>query len=480
MNTIKKLFTTNVGMKNQFITRPMRSKKHSFNAIWVLALVLFGALGFQNCQQEQVEESPEYRLATDLAIEWNYFALELERNTMGFRPPVGARMFAHVEMAAYEASLPALQGYKSLETFLQGYIPPPAPFGQGQFYLPASLNAAYAQILRDFFPTAPDFLKRKIEQLEQTHHEKFLQQAQEQVVRASAAFGKNVAQTVWAWSKTDREGHDAHLYNYDHGYEPLSCDGCWQPTGDHPKPALLPYWGRVRPFYTPVAEVPIRPPVAYQPDPGSEFYTEAMEVFSVTSPLSKENLWIAEFWSDDLPGLTLTPAGRWISIANQAFEQARPPFPLVIETYLKTALALNDAGIIVWHGKYEFNVERPETYIRERINPDWRVLHETPSFPAYPSGHAAFGASAAMVLSEALGAKFELTDRTHEKRPEFASTPRTYGSFMEMARENAASRVFLGVHFRMDCKEGLRLGKIIGKKTADLELVRKEAAMLKR
>jgi len=124
-------------------------------------------------------------------------------------------------------------------------------------------------------------------------------------------------------------------------------------------------------------------------------------------------------------------------------------------------------------------VERPETYIRKQINPDWKSLHETPSFPAYPSGHAAFGAAAAEVLTDALGNKFELTDRTHEKRPEFAGTPRSYSSFAEMAQENAASRVLLGVHYRMDCEEGLRLGKIIGKKVVDLPLYRKEVAVLK-
>jgi len=220
-------------------------------------------------------------------------------------------------------------------------------------------------------------------------------------------------------------------------------------------------------------------PAAYEEGLGSRFYTEAMEVYTVSKPLSKENRWIAEFWSDDLPGLTMSPSARWISIANQAFEKARPPFPLVMETYLKTAIALCDAGIIVWKGKYTFNVERPETYIQKQINPDWKSLHETPSFPAYPSGHAAFGAAAAEVLTDALGSKFELTDRTHEKRPEFAGTPRSFSSFAEMAQENAASRVLLGVHYSMDCEEGLRLGKIIGKKVVSLPLFRKEVSLLK-
>jgi len=469
-------------MRNRFFNSTNFQKTRLKKAVQRLlaVMVLASMLAAQNCSYDDLDEPYEYRSATEIALAWNRLGLDLERHTLGFRPPVAARMFAYVEMAAYEASLPGLRDYISMESYVSGYEKPDTKFGEGQFYLPASLNAAYAQMLRHFFPTAPASFQQQIDDLEKKNAQAFLAKTKEAQTEQSAAFGKLVASKVWAWSKTDREGNEGNLYNYDHGYEPSVCKGCWHPTGEHPSPALLPYWGRVRPFVIEISEIPIKNPVQYEESPGSKFYTEAMEVYSVSKPLSKENRWIAEFWSDDLPGLTMSPAGRWISITNQAFEKARPPFPLVIETYLKTALALCDAGILVWKGKYEYNLERPETYIRERINPNWKSLHETPSFPAYPSGHAAFGAAAAEVLSESLGRKFQLTDRTHENRPEFASTPRTYPSFAEMAQENAASRVLLGVHYRMDCEEGLRLGKIIGQKVVNLPLRRKEAAVMKR
>lgn len=443
-------------------------------ALSILSLLLF------NCKHEGQEEPAEFRQATDIALDWNHLALDLERHTLGYRPPVSARMFAYVEMTGYEASLPALHDYVSLETLLDGYKKPELHFQPDQFSLHASLNAAYAQILRHFFSTAPEKQLQQIDLLEKQYAETIQNTSSFLIAAQSIAFGKSVADKIWAWSKTDREGHEAHLYNYDHGYEPPNCEGCWQPTGEHPAPALLPYWGQVRWFVSNPAELSLKTPTPFEATPGSAFYTEAMEVYSVSQPLSKENLWIAEFWSDDHPGLTCSPSGRWISIANQAFEKARPSFPLVMETYLKTALALSDAGVLVWKGKYQFNVERPETYITQWINPSWKSLHDTPSFPAYPSGHAAFGAAAAEVLTDALGSKFEMTDRTHEKRPEFASTPRCYASFAEMAKENAASRVLLGVHYRMDCVEGLRLGKMVGQKVVGLQLTRKEAAVLKR
>lgn len=445
-----------------------------FWKITVMTAIFICLTFLQNCSPEKNDEPAEHRFATEIALEWNRLMLDLERHTPGYRPPVSARTFAYVEMAAYEASLPSLDGYVSLEDYCSGYA---KPFSPQNIYLPATLNVVYAQMLRSFFPNAPKKWQEKINRLESDFYQKIQKNAENQTIETSLAYGKSVAQAVWQWSATDAEGHNAFYLNFNTNYVPPACKGCWQPDKKHPMPALLPNWGKVRSFVVKVGDVSLIPPASFDEKPGSAFYTEAMEVFSVSQPLSKENLWIAELWSDDLPGLTVTPSGRWISIANQAIAQARPPFPQVMETYLKTALALCDASIVVWDSKYHFNLERPESYINRNIKADWAALHENPSFPAYPSGHSAFGAAAAEVLSAELGESFQLTDRTHEHRQEFVGKPRTYHSFAEMAKENAASRVLIGVHFRMDCEEGLRLGKMIGKKIVALPLQRNQASL---
>ncbi|MCC7466124.1 MAG: hypothetical protein IT261_07645, partial [Saprospiraceae bacterium] len=375
---------------------------------WLTAAGMVMAFIWQGCHLYPEPELPERKVATQMAIRWNQLILELERHTMGYRPPVSARMFAYVEMAAYEASLPDLPDHVSLEKFVSGYHKVEESFGEEQFVLPASLNAAYAAILRHFFATAPKSLLLEIDLLEQRNHQNILADYPQQVAGESAEYGKKVAEMVWEWSKTDKEGHNGHLYNYDHGYEPATCTGCWQPNGEHASPALLPYWGKVRTFLPEVTDISFKDPLPYDTHPGSGFYTEAMEVFSVSQPLSKENRWIAEFWSDDHPGLTSSPAARWISIANQALSKSEAPFPLVIETYVKSAMALHDAGVVVWSAKYQYNVERPESYIRKYINPDWTTIHPSPSFPSYPSGHAAFGTAVAEVLADVLGTQFDM------------------------------------------------------------------------
>ncbi|MBK9108299.1 MAG: phosphatase PAP2 family protein [Saprospiraceae bacterium] len=88
----------------------------------------------------------------------------------------------------------------------------------------------------------------------------------------------------------------------------------------------------------------------------------------------------------------------------------------------------------------------------------------TPPFPAYPSGHSTMGAAGAEALASVFGYSYSMTDRCHEGRVEFEGVPRTFGSLYEMALENAWSRVLLGVHWRMDCDEGVRYGTVIGRK----------------
>lgn len=443
-----------------------------------LVAAVCGMMIFPRCTVDHAIEPAEHRIAAELALEWNSLMLDLERHTPGYRPPVSARNFAYIEMAAYEASLPGMDDYVSLENFFPGYQKPKSDVDAGYFNLPASLTAAYAQTLRYFFSAAPQKWLEKIDRLEASSLQLARKRSDPRIIEQSVAYGKSVAGAVCLWSESDTVGHNGYMNNYVSDYTPPECRGCWQSCQKHPARALLPYWGRVRSFVVHSGRVAFKAPVPFDETPGSSFHTEAVEVFSVSQPLSRENRWIAELWSDDLPGLTVTPVGRWFSITNQAIAQARPSFGKVMETYLKVSLALCDASILVWRAKYDFNVERPETYIRRTIRPGWTPLHDNPPFPSYPSGHSAFGAAAAEVLSAQLGRAFQLTDRTHENRQEFVGTPRTYASFDEMAKENAASRVLIGVHFRMDCEEGLRLGKIVGQKVAELPLKRKEAAML--
>lgn len=407
--------------------------------------------------------------ARAICLGWNNLLLELERHTPGYRPPVSARMFAYVALSAYETALPALPGRRSLEKDLPGFQKTALSTENQTLNLPASLNACYAHIAARFFFNAEKTVLAQIDRLEKLYKNEF-QLNKNEYFTYSEKYGKSVAEQVWQYSMTDSIGHNGYLYNYDRQYQSPQCNGCWQSAEPDRIYALLPNWGKVRTFIVPLQAVPSQPPMPFSEKPGSPFYTEAMEVYSVSQTLSKENKWIAEFWSDDLEGFTLTPAGRWISIVNQVVEKTNPDFETTLQVYLKTSLALGDVAIHCWASKYQYNLERPQAYIQRIIDPNWLPLHGTPAFPAYPSGHACFGAAVATVLAHFFGDQYTLEDRTHQDRDEFVSTPRTFHAFSEMARENALSRIVGGVHYRMDCEEGLRIGQIIGQKIAVLPL----------
>jgi membrane-associated phospholipid phosphatase len=195
------------------------------------------------------------------------------------------------------------------------------------------------------------------------------------------------------------------------------------------------------------------------------------------NPEYPEDEWIADFWSDDCPTKTFTPAARWIAITNQLIEEKGARLDLAVFAYAKVGMGLNDAGVRCWHEKYRYNVLRPIDYIRQVMagQEGWNSImcptsgnFLTPNFPAYPSGHATFGGVAAEILTDLFGFNYAMTDRCHEGRVEFLSTPRSYKNFYEMAQENAYSRLPIGVHYKMDAEAGVELGYQIGRKINNL------------
>lgn len=163
--------------------------------------------------------------------------------------------------------------------------------------------------------------------------------------------------------------------------------------------------------------------------------------------------------------------------------------------------AMGDAGIHAWHYKYCYDLWRPIVGIREDdkacgpaavpdlgitppCNPFWKPLgaphsnearaNFTPPFPAYPSGHATFGAAALEILrlfyKQQLNLPFadnapdtlqfslvsdELDGRTTD--PDGSLRTRHHRKYLSLAQamyDNSVSRIFLGVHWRFDGTTG--------------------------
>ena len=180
-----------------------------------------------------------------------------------------------------------------------------------------------------------------------------------------------------------------------------------------------------------------------------------------------------------------------------------------------------DAAIEAWHYKFKFDLWRPVNGIRERgdrlgtdkkspastsIDPDadpfWEPLGApnsntvkkdfTPPFPAYPSGHATFGAA----MFEMLRLYFEIKpDQPDNCAFDFISDEmnglskdsrgnvrprhcRHHASLLDAMYDNALSRVYLGVHWRFDGTTAKSASEILDDKTGmgGIPLGRKVAA----
>lgn len=455
--------------------------KNSFRLPIFLLVSLAIVLLFPACQKDKTEQAGLAKdFNADVPLKWYQLFEEIDRYATGYRPPAAARALGYIGLAAYEAAVPGMPDHNSLATHFSGLSIPQVETGK-VYYWPAAVNAAYHTIISNFYPHIQSSHLAKVAQLNQNFENEFSAQVNSEIYKRSVDFGKAVAEAVTAWSETDAIGHNGYLDAHPASYVPPAGPGLWQPTWPDYTPALFPYWGKVRPFAMKKDDLLAKPPLPWSEGPNSQLYNQAKEtqiwVNKIKAGQDGEAHWIAEFWSDDFGGVTFTPAGRWIAIANQVVVLENASLETAVELYAKMGMALCDVGIAVWNSKFIYNYERPIHFIRRNFDSNWESIMNnpatgvngiTPEFPAYPSGHSGFGGAAATVLTDIFGFNYAFTDYCHQNRTEFKGTPRSFNTFIDMAVENAYSRIPLGVHFRMDCDEGLRQGYLAGQRVLDL------------
>ena len=411
--------------------------------------------------------------------QWTSVLLDLEQYAAGMRPNASARALAYIHLATYETLVPGMPNYISNDDRLQGFRIQDNERADDVNWLIA-LNACYAEVLDHFLLNVPEARKDQIDALENQLEDALSANVSNRLVNDSKEWGEYVARQVIRYSETDDEAEEQIQNPQPRSYEPPTGDGFWTYSAD-PERALFPYWESVRTFVISPNETTTVDPIEYSENPNSPYFAQMMEAYTENNAAKAEDgeqLWIAEFWSDDVEGIMMSPPARQISIAMQLAEQYELNLDETMALFVKVGFALNDAAVSTWKYKYEHMVMRPNVFIHEFIDPDFQtnlfrlVYWPNPSFPGYPSGHSSFASAAAGVFIDAFGNNTNFTDRTHEGRTEFRGTPRSYSTFTEMADENGYSRIPLGVHIRMDCTEGLRLGYEISDAVNGLQLQR--------
>jgi PAP2 superfamily len=429
--------------------------------------------------------------AVDIVMQWNQFALATIQNDFSSAglpvdepgPTKGSRALAIVQAAVYDAAVavdPIYTPYAPAGPLAQLFSTPPAAPGTS---ITAAVSQAAHDTLAALFP-----------------HQSATFDAELTVSLAGlptgpAELGEQLGATIAADMLGTRASDGS---NVNPPYTPGAQPGDWQPDPLHPAQAPVGVgWGSVTPFT-------IQSPALYQAPPppalGSPEYTAAFNYLKaiggdgVLTPTIRtpEQTLIGNFWSyDGSPGIG-TPPVAYNQIVEVIAQQQGNSLMQNARLFALVNLAMADAGIAAWYTKYTFNFWRPVTAIRDggtdgnpntQGDPNWTPLggamdngnpngpYYTPAFPAYTSGHAAFGAAMFQVVANFYGTNnisFNWTSDEYDRhtvdqygftRPEVT---RHYDTLSQAMYENAQSRLYLGIHWPWDRDAGMVQGTEIG------------------
>lgn len=443
----------------------MKHQHLLLSLIWGALLVTLWACN--NTSHSSMEEIPDYKPVVESTKN-----LTRAQVVDHFTPPVAARNYAYSALAAYEAVAVFRNDIKSFTGVINGFssaflpkdIPDAASVDISLIY-----QEAYARVAQKFVYT-----ESVIDSFIRYRRSDYMELLPKEIYENSLTWAHRVADSVLAYASYD---HYRETRNFPQ-FVVSEAHGEWKPTGPDFLPAIEPYWNRVRPFFLDSAsQCRIDPPSAYDTSKGSVFRNELEEVIQVVNETDEEKTWIANFW-DCNPNISnrmghviyftqkMSPGGHWMHIALQACQAKE--YDLYSSAYLTAFLSmgLHDAFISCWDEKYRSNYIRPETVIKEYINPNWEPLLQTPAFPEYPSGHSVVSAAGATILSALVG-DFSFTDSTEQS---FNIQPRRFSSFRQASDEAAISRLYGGIHYMPAIREGVKMGNAVGAHVMKFEL----------
>lgn len=430
----------------------------------IVALCIICSLSSMFTKAEHVNnETPSPVTASDYAQAVKTITDVMIVDVIG--PAAAARYYAYANIAAYQVLYQlAHPTEKNLADVLNQYPGMDDVKAAGKI---ASSYAALYALVRVGEEMLPSGFMLAEEEIKLTARLKKKLRLKKDVIRASQIFADSIVARVLKYALADN-------YHKTSGYmrfTPGSFEGAWKPTPPAYMEAYEPHWKTLRPFILDSSSQ-FKPasPVPYDAQKGSPFYLLANEVYQKGNTLSDQEREIANFW--DCNPFTLmqkghvsfgtkkiSPAGHWMGITGLACKQKNIPFMETAKFHLYVALTMADAFISCWDEKFRSNRIRPETFINENIDRNWRPVLQTPPFPEYTSGHSVVSAAVAIVLSACLGEQFQFVDTIEV---EFGLPARPFESFKQAAAEAAISRLYGGIHFRDAVNQGLKQGEAIG------------------
>ena len=188
----------------------------------------------------------------------------------------------------------------------------------------------------------------------------------------------------------------------------------------------------MRPYYL-TSTAQFRPPV-----PTNDLTGPVNEVIAIVNARTAAQEAISRFWN--LSNGTITALGYWDQQATAYIQEFGLDERDAAHVFALVNSAASDAVLGCWEAKYHYLVLRPWMVApNDLTNP--KLIIGRPNHPSYPSGHSCVSASAAAVLKEFFPSKAATLD--------------------QQVTEAGMSRIYAGIHYRMDVEEGQRLGRSV-------------------
>lgn len=432
---------------------------------------------------------------TDSILFWNQVALDASKEDFSSAPTAqpmpqqggptrNSRALAIIHLAMYDA----YAGIRTGSTYLQYGCTEKPSTSDAKIAQVAVATAAARTLIALFSRQTEQFLKT---------HQAFVAKLglMDADIQMGQVWGDRVANRILADRAQDGS-------NAPESYVPSPAPGRHRPDPLNASQGFLgPQWGQVRPFGIEalLEKVPGTPPPALDSDAYATDYKKVFEKGrDVGSTRTPRETSIGLFWAYDGARNIGVPPRLYNQVVRAIAQTSGSSEEQNAKLFAMVNVAMADAGIQCWHEKYTYNIWRPVLGIQEADrgwgptglgdgncntagDPYWLPLgaprtnqpdapSTTPSFPAYPSGHATFGTTAVYLTQLFLGLpdNFEFEFVSDELdgssvgeggvvRPRYNNKL----TLAEAIEENVLSRVYLGVHWEFDGREGERNGRAI-------------------
>jgi len=397
---------------------------------------------------------------------WYKFMAGLQLRNPSPPPPLNYRNFAYIGVGLFESVQPGIKGGSSFSPKLYQMPAMPKPDMSEDYLWSASANAAMARMFKLFLTGGTgltDANRVSVDSLEAANYGRFHALATDAVLQRSRDFGRSVATAIFNWSTTDNFTLSSV------GWVPPVFPGSWVPTSNPPTISAA-YLGNSRPLlkYSLTALAPPIP-VPYSIDPSSQFYKEAREVHDLggAGKATQANEATARWWADALgAGIGYPAPYHLISVITNVLEGQHAGLWKAAEVYAKTGIGMKDGPIITFRSKFHYNLLRPITYIKNRIDGNWNSVLASPAYPDYPSGLVSNYGPAIQVLIREFG-DIAVTDKTYNPR----LPNRSYSKLSVLLKQASDSRIYAGIHYRSTQDMSVVIGKELGNEIAKIRVV---------